>query len=58
MGGWKPVLSYFRFEAEIENYGFMEQVLGKLDKKSIKLSGFQESLKVRAAEAKPQFPTR
>jgi arginine/serine-rich splicing factor 17 len=34
------------------------QVLAKLDMKTIKLSGFQELLKVRAAESKPQFPTR
>ena len=36
----------------------MENVLAKLDMKTIKLSGFHESLKVRAAEAKPPFPTR
>ena len=36
----------------------MDQVLSKLDMKTIKLSGFVELLKVRAAEAKPPFPTR
>ena len=36
----------------------MEQVLAKLDMKTVKLSGFQELLKVRAAESKPPFPTR
>ena len=36
----------------------METVLAKLDMKTIKLSGFQDLLKVRAAEAKPPFPTR
>ena len=54
----KSSLEFVRFEAEIENYGSMEQVLAKLDMKTIKLSGFQELLKVRAAESKPQFPTR
>ena len=54
----KSSLEFIRFEAEIENYGSMEQVLAKLDMKTIKLSGFQELLKVRAAESKPQFPTR
>lgn len=51
-------MEFIRFEAEIENYGSMDQVLAKLDMKTIKLSGFQELLKVRAAEAKAQFPTR
>merc|ERR1711978_204484 len=36
----------------------MDNALAKLDKKTIKLSGFEEQLKVRAAEAKPPFPTR
>ena len=47
-----------RFEGEIENYSCMENVLAKLDMKTIKLSGFTELLKVRAAEAKTPFPTR
>jgi len=54
----KSSLEFIRFEAEIENYGSMETVLAKLDMKTIKLSGFHELLKVRAAEAKPPFPTR
>ena len=36
----------------------MENVLAKLDMKTIKLSGFTELLKVRAAEAKTPFPSR
>ncbi len=51
-------MEFIRFEAEIENYGCMDQVLAKLDMKTIKLSGFAEVLKVRAAEAKPPFPSR
>ena len=50
--------SFKRFEAEVENYGLMDTALAKLDMKTIKLSGFEEQLKVRAAEAKPPFPTR
>ena len=49
---------FIRFEAEIENYGLMDEAKAKLDMKTIKLSGFEEQLKVRAAEAKPAFPTR
>ena len=54
----KSSLEFIRFEAEIENYGKMDEVKAKLDMKTIKLSGFEEHLKVRAAEAKPAFPTR
>ncbi len=54
----KSSLEFIRFEAEIENYGSMDQVLAKLDMKTIKLGGFHDLLKVRAAEAKPPFPTR
>jgi len=54
----KSSLEFIRFEGEIENYSCMENVLAKLDMKTIKLSGFTELLKVRAAEAKIPFPTR
>ena len=54
----KSTLEFIRFEAEIENYGLMDNALAKLDKKTIKLSGFEQQLNVRAAEAKPPFPTR
>lgn len=54
----KSSLEFIRFEAEIENYGSMDRVLAKLDMKTIKLSGFHELLKVRAAEAKLPYPTR
>ncbi len=54
----KSSLEFIRFEAEIENYGSMNAVLAKLDMKTIKLEGFAEVLKVRAAEAKPPFPSR
>jgi hypothetical protein len=35
----KSSLEFVRFEAEIENYSSMENVLGKLDMRTIKLSG-------------------
>ncbi len=54
----KSSLEFIRFEAEIDNFGSMDTALAKLDMKTIKLSGFEELLKVRAAEAKPPFPTR
>merc|ERR1719273_174449 len=54
----KTSLDFIRFEAEAENYGLMDTAMAKLDLKTIKLSGFEEQLKVRAAEAKPPFPTR
>uniref|UniRef100_A0A0K2TPJ1 Akinase anchor protein 17Alike [Saccoglossus kowalevskii] n=1 Tax=Lepeophtheirus salmonis TaxID=72036 RepID=A0A0K2TPJ1_LEPSM len=54
----KSSLEFIRFEAEIDNFGSMDQVLKNLDMKTIKLSGFHELLKVRAAEAKTVFPSR
>eukprot|EP00095_Tigriopus_kingsejongensis_P001020 maker-scaffold2058_size21661-snap-gene-0.8 protein:Tk01020 transcript:maker-scaffold2058_size21661-snap-gene-0.8-mRNA-1 annotation:"hypothetical protein HELRODRAFT_62550" len=54
----KSSLEFIRFEAEIDNFGSMDQILAKVDMKTIKLSGFQELLKVRAAESRPPFPTR
>lgn len=54
----KSTLEFIRFEGEIENKGKLVNVIGRLDCKTIKLSGFPDSLKVRAAEAKPNFPLR
>jgi len=54
----KSSLDFIRFEVEAENFGLMDTALAKLDMKTIKLSGFEEQLKIRAAEAKPPFPTR
>ena len=54
----KSSLEFIRFEAEVENMGLMDSAIAKLDMKMIKLSGFEEQLKVRAAESKPPFPTR
>ena len=54
----KSTLEFIRFEAEIESKSKLPNVLGRLDCKTIKLSGFPDALKVRAAEAKPVFPSR
>lgn len=54
----KSTLEFVRFEGEIESKGKLISVIGRLDSKTIKLSGFSEALKVRAAEAKPVFPLR
>lgn len=54
----KNTLEFIRFEAEIESRSKLSAVLARLDGRFIKLSGFTESLKVRAAEAKCDFPTK
>ncbi|KAG1670605.1 A-kinase anchor protein 17A [Nymphon striatum] len=54
----KSTLDFIRFEAEAENKAAMKSMLSKLETKNIKLSGFAELLKLKAAEAKSQFPTR
>jgi arginine/serine-rich splicing factor 17 len=54
----KSTLEFIRFEAEIENKSKLPSVIARLDTRTIKLSGFSELLKVRAAGAKIPFPTR
>ncbi|XP_072541397.1 A-kinase anchor protein 17A [Salminus brasiliensis] len=54
----KSTMDFIRFEGEVENRGVVKSFLAKLDGKSIKLSGFTDILKVRAAENKMDFPTR
>ncbi|KAJ8252869.1 hypothetical protein GJAV_G00206480 [Gymnothorax javanicus] len=54
----KSTMEFIRFEGEVENRGMVKVFLAKLDGKSIKLSGFTDILKVRAAENKTDFPTR
>ncbi len=54
----KSTLEFVRFEGEIENRGKIKVLVQRLDTKVIKLGGFTEALKVRAAEAKPSFPSR
>ena len=54
----KSTLEFIRFEGELENKRLIKVFIDRLDAKTIKLSGFPDSLKVRACEAKPNFPTR
>lgn len=54
----KSTLEFIRLEGEIENKSKIPLLNMKLDGKTIKLSGFPELLKVRAAEAKVLFPVR
>ncbi|XP_048880841.1 A-kinase anchor protein 17A [Brienomyrus brachyistius] len=54
----KSTMEFIRFEGEVENKGMVKTLLSKLDSKSIKLSGFTDILKIRAAENKVDFPTR
>ena len=54
----KSTLEFLRFEGENENKALLKTLIQRLDGKTIKLSGFPDILKVRAAEAKSNFPTR
>lgn len=54
----KSSLDFLRFEAELEARSIIKVMITRLDTKNIKLSGFTEVLKVRAAEAKLPFPNR
>nr|XP_020022800.1 A-kinase anchor protein 17A [Castor canadensis] len=54
----KSTMDFIRFEGEVENRSLVKAFLACLDGKTIKLSGFSDILKVRAAEFKIDFPTR
>ncbi|NXY88008.1 AK17A protein, partial [Alcedo cyanopectus] len=54
----KSTMDFIRFEGEVENKSLVKSFLACLDGKTIKLSGFSDILKVRAAEYKVDFPTR
>nr|CAD7453410.1 unnamed protein product [Timema tahoe] len=54
----KSTLEFIRFECEIENKSQLSSVIVRLDGRTIKLAGFPELLKLRAAEAKIPYPTR
>lgn len=54
----KSTIEFIRFEGEIENKSKLNDVLKKLDLRTLKLAGFPELLKVRAAESKVEFPSR
>uniref|UniRef100_T1IQB9 RRM domain-containing protein n=1 Tax=Strigamia maritima TaxID=126957 RepID=T1IQB9_STRMM len=54
----KSTLEFIRFEGEAENRTQLKNINSRLDNRTIKLSGFPDSLRVRAAETKVNFPTR
>ena len=54
----KSTLEFIRFECELEARSLLGKVRLKLDNQVIKLTGFADSLKIRAAEAKIAYPTR
>lgn len=54
----KSTLDFIRFEGEVENKTLVQVFINRLDGKTMKLSGFPDVLKIRAAEAKIPFPSR
>lgn len=54
----KSTLDFVRFEGEVENRAAVRAALACLDGRTIKLSGFADSLRVRAAEFRADFPSR
>lgn len=54
----KSTMDFIRFEGEVEKKSLVKAFLTALDGKTIKLSGFSDILKVRAAEYKVDFPNR
>ncbi|XP_012890869.1 PREDICTED: A-kinase anchor protein 17A [Dipodomys ordii] len=54
----KSTMDFIRFEGEVENRALVRTFLARLDGKTIKLSGFADALRVRAAEFKADFPSR
>lgn len=54
----KSSLEVIRFEAEIEDKSRIHHLIALLDGRSMKLNTFAQSFKIRAAEAKQDFPTK
>ncbi|XP_052027996.1 A-kinase anchor protein 17A [Apodemus sylvaticus] len=54
----KSTLDFVRFEGEVENRAAVRAALACLDGRTIKLSGFADALRVRAAEFRADFPSR
>ncbi|XP_065170960.1 A-kinase anchor protein 17A isoform X2 [Atheta coriaria] len=54
----RTAVDVVRFEAELELEAYVQRVLCKLDNKYIKLQDVTQLLKVKACEAKTDFPTR
>ncbi|XP_076633648.1 uncharacterized protein LOC143347902 isoform X2 [Colletes latitarsis] len=54
----KSTLEFIRLEGDLQDRCRLQRVLARLDSQRLNLSGFSNILKVRAAEAKDDFPTR
>lgn len=54
----KSTLEVIRFDAELEERANLKSVIARLDGNTIKLSGYSESARIRASEAKDNFPKR
>ncbi|GJQ82030.1 hypothetical protein Trydic_g6906 [Trypoxylus dichotomus] len=54
----KNTIEFIRFHAELEDKNKLEKIINKLDNKLIKLKDFHDLFKVRASEAKLDFPNK
>ncbi|CAO2624234.1 A-kinase anchor protein 17A [Lemmus lemmus] len=54
----RSTLDFVRFEGEVENRALVRSCLALLDGRTIKLAGFPDALRVRAAEFRLDFPSR
>lgn len=54
----KSTLDSVRFEGELERRALLRPCLAALDGRALKLGGFPDALRVRAAEFRPDFPSR
>lgn len=54
----KSTLEFIRLEGETETKALVKTLMARLEGKTIKLSGFPDALKVKAAESKVSFPVR
>lgn len=54
----KSTLDFIRFEGEVEQRALVRPILARLDGRTIKLGGFADPLRVRAAEFRPDAPSR
>lgn len=54
----KSTLEFIRLEGELENKSLIKTLIQRLEGKTIKLSGFPDTLKVKAGEAKISFPLK
>lgn len=54
----KSTLEFIRLEGDLRDRCRLQRVLARLESQRLNLAGFSNILKVRAAEAKDNFPTR